>query len=612
MRLRRLLASAVVLAALSLALPAVAGEVVTEDIVYGGFYSTEWESGADALDLGAAAGQKVTFIGTFHDIAENDAFTAGDDDYYNPAIYSNTKTLLDNAWAGQATPFANLSIPATAAAIAGGSWDTNIDQFASHVEAFLDQGGGRSLIIAPLQEMNGEWVPYGCDPTNFETAFIKIRTIFRNRGMDETQLRFAFAPNGVSDPGCGSIADYYPGDAYVDVNAFSAYNFGAGDSPPHNDNCVNVTTWMTYWETVAAVMTAGTEALKAVAPLKPIIIAQTAAPRSGCGATTQNGGQNQWVRDLFTFAAGDSNVVGIIWFNFNKISSGETDWRIWDGTTATQGWIDGMNLDANGLQTRYAWPLTEWFQPGALLVTPPPGPCPDGSTCDTAVFVKPSGQWFRHSALGSADPVNSFWYGNPGDFPFTGDWDCDGVKTPGLYRQSDGFVYLRNSNTQGVADITFFFGNPGDVPVAGDFDEDGCDTVSIYRPSEGRFYIMNQLGENGGGLGAADYAFWFGNPYDNPFVGDFDGDGQDSIGLYRVTTGFVYFRNTLDTGVAHFSFFYGDPGDKILAGDWDGDGDDTVGVYRPSSGKLYLNFENAQGNADYTVYVGSYFGAARG
>jgi len=49
-----------------------------------------------------------------------------------------------------------------------------------------------------------------------------------------------------------------------------------------------------------------------------------------------------------------------------------------------------------------------------------------------------------------------------------------------MYRESDGYVYLRNSNTQGIADIRSFFGNPGDIPIVGDFDADGCDT-SIYR-----------------------------------------------------------------------------------------------------------------------------------
>ncbi|MDH3308358.1 MAG: hypothetical protein OEO77_12675, partial [Acidimicrobiia bacterium] len=103
-----------------------------------------------------------------------------------------------------------------------------------------------------------------------------------------------------------------------------------------------------------------------------------------------------------------------------------------------------------------------------------------------------TGRW----ALREDAAETRFYYGNPDDLPFVGDWDCDGTETPGLYRQSDGYVYLRNTNTQGNADIRFFFGNPGDLPLAGDFNADGCDTVSIYRPSEQRFYIINNIAKD--------------------------------------------------------------------------------------------------------------------
>ena len=200
--------------------------------------------------------------------------------------------------------------------------------------------------------------------------------------------------------------------------------------------------------------------------------------------------------------------------------------------------------------------------------------------------------------------VDSFFFGDPGDFGFFGDWDCDGVATPGLYRRSDGFVYLRNSNTEGVADITFFFGNPGDLPLAGDFDGDGCDTVSIYRPGEARFYVINELGLDDRGLGAADYSFLFGNPGDVPFVGDWNGDGIDTPGLRRNSNGFVYLRNSNTTGIADVDYFYGDPGDIVFAGDWDSDGDDTIGLYRPSNGTIYLRNTNTTGVADITFSVG--------
>jgi hypothetical protein len=210
--------------------------------------------------------------------------------------------------------------------------------------------------------------------------------------------------------------------------------------------------------------------------------------------------------------------------------------------------------------------------------------------------------------VASPHGTNSFFYGNPGDVPFSGDWNCDGVETLGLYRRSDGFVYLRNSNTEGVADITFFFGNPGDLPIAGDFNNDGCDTVSIYRPSEARFYIINQLGQNGGGLGFAEYSFLFGNPGDKPFIGDFNGDGIDTPGLHRESSGLVYFRDTNTQGIADFAFIYGNPGDKIVAGDWNGDGIDTVGVYRPSTGFFFIRNTNTEGIADATLPAGAYTG----
>ena len=198
----------------------------------------------------------------------------------------------------------------------------------------------------------------------------------------------------------------------------------------------------------------------------------------------------------------------------------------------------------------------------------------------------------------------SFYFGNPGDVAFSGDWNCTGVATPGLYRQSDGFVYLRNSNTQGIADRQFFFGNPGDIPVAGDFNNSGCDTVSLYRPSEGKFYVINELGEDGEGLGTAETSYFFGNPGDKPFAGDFDGEGIDTFGLHRESTGLVYFRNPHTQGNADSQFFFGDPGDILVAGDWDGDGDDTVAAYRKENGTLYVKLANTTGVADHAVVVG--------
>ncbi|MDH3307457.1 MAG: Ig-like domain-containing protein, partial [Acidimicrobiia bacterium] len=271
---------------------------------------------------------------------------------------------------------------------------------------------------------------------------------------------------------------------------------------------------------------------------------------------------------------------------------GSAVWSLADGFIYTH---DGSNTTVDSFTYKLADSVLE-SPPATVTISiaalpPLPLVAPTVGLQDPA-----SGQWHLRDETGI---VTTFYFGNPGDVAFMGDWNCDGIDTPGLFRMSDAYAYLRNFNTQGIADIRFFFGNPSDVPLAGDFNGDGCDTLSIYRPSAQAFYIMNRLGENEGGLGAADYSFIFGNPGDKPVVGDWDGDGIDEIGLHRESSGFFYFRNTLTTGIAHGQFYFGDPGDRFVAGDWGiVDGAETPAVFRPGNTRFYFRNTLTPGNAD--------------
>lgn len=213
---------------------------------------------------------------------------------------------------------------------------------------------------------------------------------------------------------------------------------------------------------------------------------------------------------------------------------------------------------------------------------------------DLALLNPNTGLWQLRYGDGS---TATFFYGNPGDTPLMGDWDCDGIDTVAMYRESSGFIYYRNSNDFGLADGELFFGLKGDIPIAGDWNNNGCDTFGIYR--NGKVFLRNTLD-----TGVADIEYFFGLKGDRPFAGDFDGVGGSTVGLYRQTSGLVYFRNSLDTGVADFEFFYGNPSDRIVPGDWDMDGDDTVGIYRPSDHTFHLSLNNLQGPADLTVSFG--------
>ena len=258
-----------------------------------------------------------------------------------------------------------------------------------------------------------------------------------------------------------------------------------------------------------------------------------------------------------------------------------------------------LNLSLDGAAVYWWWEFTEesrqsWLRGATQALVD----AQDG----VGTVDQTSGLWTLSTPDGS---TSKFFFGNPGDVPFMGDWDCDGIDTPGLYRQADGFVYLRASNTQGTADIRFFFGNPGDLPLAGDFDGDGCDTVSIYRSSDASWHIINDLGANDGGLGVADFSFMFGDVGDVPLVGDWDNDGIDTVGLHRFSSGFVYIRNSNSQGGANQSWFYGENGDQAFTGDYNGDGVDSIGLFRPANTTIYLRNLLSDGAAQIQFQLGT-------
>jgi hypothetical protein len=217
---------------------------------------------------------------------------------------------------------------------------------------------------------------------------------------------------------------------------------------------------------------------------------------------------------------------------------------------------------------------------------------------DTIALVDSQGHFTVLSSVSEDATTRRYTFGEPGDVPLMGDWNCDGDETPGVYRLSTGGVYLRNSHSGGNADISFLFGNPGDRAIAGDFDGDGCDTVSVYRSHRATAFVRNLIAS-----GDADMFFLFGNRGDRSFVGDFNDDGVDTIGLHRNSTGTVYLANENRTSNA-VAVAYGNPNDQILAGDWNGNGSDTVAAYRPSTGMFYFRNSNSTGSGDGSLFVG--------
>jgi Calcineurin-like phosphoesterase len=218
-----------------------------------------------------------------------------------------------------------------------------------------------------------------------------------------------------------------------------------------------------------------------------------------------------------------------------------------------------------------------------------------GDMDTTGVFRPSNGLLYLKNSNSRGFADVSINYGLARDYPVVGDWDGDGTATIGVYR--NGKFLLRNSNTLGFADLVFAFGAPGDQPIAGDWNGDGVDTIGVYRPSTGQFLLRNSNSP-----GAPDKSFYLGNPGDVGIAGDWNGDGIDSTGVFRPSNGVIFLKNTNSSGVADVALHYGMAGDKPVTGDWDNDGIDTIGIYR--NGTFYLRNSNTIGVADLTFALG--------
>ncbi|MEE8331674.1 MAG: S8 family serine peptidase [Acidimicrobiia bacterium] len=216
------------------------------------------------------------------------------------------------------------------------------------------------------------------------------------------------------------------------------------------------------------------------------------------------------------------------------------------------------------------------------------------------LFNPASGEWHLRKGDGTTMSVT---FGDPGDHPLVGDWDGDGVETPGVWRPPTdggaGHFYGTNSVATGMAEMDFSFGQLGDIVLAGDWDGNGFDTVGLYRPAENKVMVWNTMGAV-----APSKTYLFGDFGDMAFVGDFDANGVETIGLQRISTGEVFLKLSHTTGNADMKLIFGDPSDKMVAGDWTTDGVDTVALFRDSDATFYLRNTNTTGTADTSFLFG--------
>jgi hypothetical protein len=198
-------------------------------------------------------------------------------------------------WAGLQ---AGTSQPAySLARITSGAYDGYIARFATAVR---DQRW--PVVIRLAHEMNGTWYPWaesmsGNQAGQYAQMWRHVHDIFARVGA--TNVIWLWSPNIVRPVPDVQLHPLYPGDDYVDWIGMVGYQ------------ATEETTAAETFDLTVKKIRGFTQ--------KPVLITETgAAP-----------GPNQaaWTANLFDWLAGRHDVVGFIWFEYDKADTGTKDWR---------------------------------------------------------------------------------------------------------------------------------------------------------------------------------------------------------------------------------------------------------------------------------------------
>ena len=150
-----------------------------------------------------------------------------------------------------------------------------------------------------------------------------------------------------------------------------------------------------------------------------------------------------------------------------------------------------------------------------------------------------------------------------------------------------------SNDWRGTTHEFFRYGRVADEVFVGDWDGDGRDTVAVRRGNV--FHVSN--GHRGG---EAAQTFTYGHAGDVVLVGDWDGDGHDTFAVRRGNE--YHVKNRLIGGEADEVIRYGRADDEVLVGDWNGNGQDTFAVRRGA--QYHVRNSMTPGWADVVVHYG--------
>lgn len=204
-------------------------------------------------------------------------------------------------WNGDGTEAA-----ATVAEIAAGRHDDHLFAWAAALTLT-----GTPVHLRFAHEFNGDWYPWtpahGTPPELYVDAWRHTHAVFRRAGA--TNVRWMWSPDANAHTDV-PLRAWYPGDDCVDVVGLDGYNWGT-------------TRPWSRWTPPADVFGAAVSEVRALTD-RPLMIAEVGCAEIG-------GSKGDWITDLVTWVARQSDIDAVIWFEHDK----ETDWRIMSTPAAT-------------------------------------------------------------------------------------------------------------------------------------------------------------------------------------------------------------------------------------------------------------------------------------
>jgi mannan endo-1,4-beta-mannosidase len=212
--------------------------------------------------------------------------------------------------------------------IKDGGQDGYIDQFAAEAAAYE-----RPVYLRFGHEMNGDWMSYsagrdgGPSAEHFKDAWRRVVDRFRAQGA--TNVRFIWCPNesDFPDRDGNHLEDYWPGEEYVDIVGFDAYNWT--DALPRRGSGDN--------RTFDEIVKGPYERIGRLTDKEVWL----------CEFGTVEPGKAEWIEDMFE-SRSFPRLTGLIYFSENDQRDVQRDWRLDSSPDAARAWRDGVEKRQNG------------------------------------------------------------------------------------------------------------------------------------------------------------------------------------------------------------------------------------------------------------------------